>query len=104
VKQAALLYDRYHPSSVQLDAFEAQSMPPHVFREQLKRCFNIRLAPQEFGALLSYFDKDKTGTVDCVRFLVTFFRTGQSSRLTDRPRMIHRVHVDRHTLPAISLG
>lgn len=35
VKHAALVYDRYHPSSVQLDAFETRCMPPHEFRNQV---------------------------------------------------------------------
>lgn len=44
---------------------------------QLKRCFNLHPSPAEFGALLSYFDKEKRGRVDGVEFLVAFFRTGQ---------------------------
>jgi hypothetical protein len=32
ITQAAARYDRYHPSAVQLDAFEGASMPPHVFK------------------------------------------------------------------------
>lgn len=78
MKQAAALYDRYHPSSVQLSAFEGQYMEPYIFKDQLRRCFGLRLSPQEFGALLHYFeDKERGGVVDCVEFLVTFFRTGK---------------------------
>lgn len=80
MKQAAALYDRYHPSSVQLSAFEGQYMEPYIFKDQLRRCFGLRLSPQEFGALLHYFeDKERGGVVDCVEFLVTFFRTGKQT-------------------------
>lgn len=30
-------YDKNHPSTVTLEAFEGAQMEPHVFREQLKR-------------------------------------------------------------------
>jgi len=48
----------------------------HHNREQLRRCFGIKLTPQEFGALLNYFDREHNGSIDCVEFLVSFFRTG----------------------------
>lgn len=38
---AAVKYDRLMPGAVQLDAFESEYMPPHVFREQLKLVFNV---------------------------------------------------------------
>ncbi|CAN0063989.1 unnamed protein product, partial [Discosporangium mesarthrocarpum] len=36
-KLAAARYDKTHPSSMGLDAFYGAEMPPHVFKEQLKR-------------------------------------------------------------------
>lgn len=47
--EAAVLYDRHHPSAVQLDAFDGAGMPPHIFKEQLRRVFNVKLKPKELG-------------------------------------------------------
>jgi len=49
ITEAAVLYDRYHPSAVQLDAFTGGGMVPSVFKEQLWRAFNIKLSPKELG-------------------------------------------------------
>ena len=57
VTEAAVKYDKNSSSSMSLDAFEGSAMPPHVFKEQLKRVFNLKLTPQELGALMKYFDK-----------------------------------------------
>ena len=51
-------------------------MPPHVFKEQLKRVFNIQLSPPELGALMHFFDKDGDKVIDCSEFLITFFKLG----------------------------
>ena len=61
ITAAAAIYDRNSPGCVQLDAFDGATMPPHVFKEQLKRVFNIRLSPPELGAMMKYFDKDGDG-------------------------------------------
>ena len=82
--QAAVRYDRSTAGAVGLDAFEGEAMLPHVFKEQLKRVFNIRLSPPELGALMSYFDKDGDGCVNCAEFLIQFFRTGFEQRSKTR--------------------
>ena len=33
-------------------------MPPHVFKEQLKRVFNLKITAPELGALMRVFDVD----------------------------------------------
>ena len=55
-------------------------MPPHVFKEQLKRVFNIKLTAPELGAVMKHFDKDGDGTVDCAEFLISFFKRGFETR------------------------
>jgi len=104
---AAWRYDRTKYSSMGLEAFEAKTMPPHIFKvifansfsrlslllshslycmlcvrsqEQLKRVFNIPLSPPELGALMSYFDKEGVGYINCAEFLIQFFRTGFEER------------------------
>ncbi|KAG5187695.1 hypothetical protein JKP88DRAFT_253942 [Tribonema minus] len=80
LRRAAERYDRNHPSSMSLAAFEGAKMAPHVFKEQLKRVFNIVLTRPELGALMRHFDKDGDGSVDCAEFLLSFFKTGFAAR------------------------
>ena len=42
--------------------------------------FNITLTAPELGALMSYFDKDGDGNINCAEFLIQFFRTGFEER------------------------
>ncbi|CAM9515707.1 unnamed protein product [Ectocarpus fasciculatus] len=80
ISDAASRYDKNHPSCLGLDGFEGALMPPHVFKEQLKRVFGLKLSPGELGAMMQEFDKDGDGTVNCAEFLLTFFRVGFESR------------------------
>lgn len=95
--EAATKYDRTTAGSVGLDAFEGEAMLPHVFKEQLKRVFNIRLTPPELGALMSYFDKDRDGSVNCAEFLIQFFRTGfeERSRVRAHWRELKRQRIEK---------
>jgi len=67
LKLAARFYD---PDSVNLSAFDGTNLSPAVFREMLKRLFNIKLTGCELGALVDYFDKEKIHRVDCNDFIV----------------------------------
>ena len=73
---AAVKYDRLMPGAVQTDAFEVECMTPLVFREQIKRVFNLRLNSKELAAVVKYFDTYDTGSVNCAEFLVQFFKLG----------------------------
>ena len=65
-------------------------------QEQLKRVFNIPLSPPEFGALMSYFDKEGVGYINCAEFLIQFFRTGFEERSRVRSAWIeYRVKKER---------
>jgi Ca2+-binding EF-hand superfamily protein len=76
----AIKYDRSLPNAMNLTAFEAVSMPPHIFREQLKLTFNVKVTVPELWALMSYFDKDNTGEINCKKFINQFLRTGYEER------------------------
>jgi hypothetical protein len=76
----AIKYDRALPNAMNLTAFECISMPPHIFREQLKLTFNVKVNVNELWALLSYFDPDNTGEVNCKKFVTQFLRTGYEER------------------------
>lgn len=76
----ALKYDAALPGAMKLTAFEVIAMPPHVFREQLKLTFNIKVSVNELWALMSYFDKENTGEINCKQFVHQFLRTGFEER------------------------
>jgi hypothetical protein len=78
--EGAMKYNKSGAGSVPLDAFEVASLPPHVFREQLKMVFNVKISLPQLWALISYFDKENTGSVNCEKFLIQFFRTGYEER------------------------
>ncbi len=77
---AATKYDKSHPSSVGLDGFMGRFVTPGMFKELLRRTFNLKLLPKELGALVQHFDKDGAGTVDCSEFLNVFFKLGYDER------------------------
>ena len=78
--EAAKSYDRYHPSSPSLEAFQAAYLTPGVLRDVLRRTFNVRLTGAEAGAMVAYFDHTKEGLVYCHDFLTHFFKIGASYR------------------------
>lgn len=73
-------YFRNGAGSVGLDAFEAATMPAHIFREQLKMVFNIKVTLPELFALIAHFDKTGCGEVPCKAFLTEFLRLGFEER------------------------
>lgn len=78
--EAAWAFDKNGPGAPDLTAFEAKDMEPHVFKEQLRRAFNMNLNPQELGALMTIFDPEKKGTVICIEFLNKFLKVGMDER------------------------
>lgn len=56
LRTAARLYDKTTPGAMSMKAFEVKEMAPHVFKEQLKRIFNLQVTPPEMGALMTVFD------------------------------------------------
>jgi len=78
ITHAAIHYHK-SPTDV-LDAFEAESLPPHVFKEQLKLAFNVKVSMPELGALVSYYDYDNKGSVRSRHFLNAFLRLGYEER------------------------
>jgi len=78
--EGAIKYFKGAPGSVPLNAFEVESLPPNVFKEQLKSVFGVKVTMPQLWALISFFDKDNTGSVNCEKFLIQFFRTGYEER------------------------
>lgn len=78
--QAAIKYDKNHPSSVSLVGFQGAFMKPHVFKDMIFRTFNIKTTPKELGALMNHFDRDMNGEIECSEFTIEFFRLGFTRR------------------------
>ena len=79
--EAAWAFDKNAAGAPNLTAFDSKDMEPHVFKEQLKRAFNLSLLPPELGALMSIFDPEKKGKVECYSFLTKFLKVGMGERL-----------------------
>lgn len=80
-------------------------MTPVQFKEQLRRSFELNLAPSEVAALMKNFDTDKGGTVDCNEFLFHFFKSSRQEReahlkkaeeVANRKRQAEKRRVDSH--------
>lgn len=62
-------YDPRQIGPAGLVAFEADSMTPAEFREQMKRTFNVKLTAAELGAMVVYFDTASKKVVNCTAFM-----------------------------------
>jgi hypothetical protein len=80
INHAAEYFDKNHPAAPSLEAFEVSHMPPGLFRENLKRVFNIQASPREIGYLMTLFDKDRTGKIDSKEFMLKFQTIGKTLR------------------------
>ncbi len=80
MKHAAWKFDKGAPGAPNLEAFDMKSMEPHVFREQLRRAFNLDLSIFELSALMTEYDPDATGLIACQDFLRKFLRQGINLR------------------------
>ena len=80
LRDAATHYDKSMPGAMSMRNFEMEYMEPHVFREQLKRVFNLHVSGPELGAIISIFDEAGTGLIPCHEFSKTFLAMGLAER------------------------
>lgn len=78
--EAAWRCNRNMPGAPSLDAFEAMTMNPCDFQEQLRRAFLMKVTPQELGAIMHAFDSEGKGYIMCADFIKKFLRMGQEER------------------------
>lgn len=86
---ASAKYDKNAPGCASLEAFDAQYLTPIVFREIMKRTFNISLAPKELACLIEDFDNGQ-GNVDCQSFIISFIKLGAEERAKFKLVMLER--------------
>lgn len=91
---AAKKYDKAHPAAMTLDGFEEKHLKPHVFREMLKRTFNLNLSPEELGAIIHYFDKNNTGEIISQDFLIHFLKVGIAERDKEHKDSLRKLRED----------
>jgi Ca2+-binding EF-hand superfamily protein len=91
---ASKKYDKSHPGSMSLDGFEEKHLKAHVFREMLKRTFNVILTNEELASVMHYFDKKRTGTVFSKKFLIYFLKVGITEREKDHRASMQKLRED----------
>eukprot|EP01039_Chlorochromonas_danica_P011214 gene11214-12506_t len=88
--EAAQKFDPASPGPMGLTAFQASVLSPAVFREMLKRCFNMKLTNGELAALISAFDRDGSKRISCADFMVKFTNLGSERRNAVRLAQIEK--------------
>ena len=78
--KAAKGYRKHGGGGLGLDGFNGVRISAGLFREMVKRTFNVVLSGKELGAMVELFDKDKSGEVNCQEFLVFFSNAGYTER------------------------
>ena len=91
---AAKRYDKNAPGCMSLDGFEQKVLPAGVFREMIKRTFGLIPTVGELGAIMSYFDKEKTGMVPSQEFIVHFLKVGAAERNKDKTAALKKIRND----------
>ncbi len=84
MKEASTKFDKSLPGSRSLDCFEVEHLSAGMFREALRRTFDLHFTDKEMGALVRKYDTHNEGVVHCGPFLTMFLRLGQQER--------HRLH------------
>jgi hypothetical protein len=79
-ESAAKKFDPAHPSAPSLHVFNVSHLKPLEFREMMKLIFNLKLDPQEAGAVLRTFKPDIENEIPASDFLKFFLRFGFESR------------------------
>jgi len=80
IAECAVNFEIDEINRLALQSFQGSSMEPHVFKEQLRKTFDLKFSPGQLGALIAIFDKDGDGTVDGAEFLNQFFKIKYSER------------------------
>lgn len=80
---AAAKFDKFHPAAPSVKSFEGGPLTAGVYREAMRRTFNVWLTPRELAAMMKEFafnDDESLELLDPKRFMVSFLRMGVSAR------------------------
>jgi hypothetical protein len=88
--EAAIKYDKSHPAAKSLEGFDCKTLPATLFKEMLRRTFNLVLNGKEAGAIVNFFDKKGDNNIICVDFLNFFVQLGITERAKEHKAMIER--------------
>ena len=96
VRVAAWKYDKGAPGAPDLSGFDCMYLNPDEFKESLRRTFNLKFTPEEYGAfLMEVCDKDDPERkVHCASFLVYFLRKGFLEEEIDERSMGEKAKID----------
>jgi Ca2+-binding EF-hand superfamily protein len=95
---AAFKYDAASPGPIGLNAFKTSVMSPAVFREMLRRSFDMKLTDGELLALIEMFEY-KEGAIrsaaankhiDCNEFITKFIQLGYQKRTSIRAQQLDK--------------
>ena len=76
---AAEKYDKCHPAAPDISAFDIATMTPGIFRENMKRCFNIKFGPRELGFCIATYGNADDMTINSCDFMTKFIIMGKAS-------------------------
>jgi Ca2+-binding EF-hand superfamily protein len=91
---AAKAYDKSMPGCMSLEAFECKTLSAGMFREAIKRTFNLRVSDGELVCLINRFDPQSKGEVNCKLFTTDFVRMGIAMRRKDAVDTLERLRED----------
>jgi len=80
---AAKKFDKSSSSAPNVDQLDCGTMKPGVFREVLRRTFNISFTVPQLAAASKQFDNGK-GLVNTHEFLIFFMKMGAELRQRDK--------------------
>jgi len=76
---------------------EGGSMPPGVFKKQMKEAFGIPLTNLELNAAMLIFDKDNNGSIDVSEFQSCFFQLQREERTRTVQRHDNAKRIQKRT-------
>lgn len=90
IRLIAKKFNKSHPSSPSLEAFDVATMSPSLFRSTILKLFHVTLTPKEVGAVLS--DKggylNAVGDVDITTWLAMFTELNREFREASRKKQL----------------
>jgi hypothetical protein len=92
--EASVKFDPAAAGPMGLTAFQAKVLTPVIFREMLRRVFNMQLTNNEFASLIKEFESKEQSNaaraIDCTDFLVKFQLLGTERKNQIRAKQLEK--------------